>query len=109
MVTDVQSMASTSDPKSLSLLFLFLFFISNKKVLLIKIQANLSTLECIMGATIKNQNYNDQIKQEGKNKKNATEPHSRQGEYVRKRTNLWPQNSHIQRQESLLVKLTRTH
>ena len=41
-----------------------------------------------MGATIKNQNYNDQVKQEGKNKKNATEPDSRQGEYVRKSTNL---------------------
>ena len=37
------------------------------------------------------------------------EPHSRQGEYVRKKTNLWPQISLIQRQESLSVKLTRTH
>ena len=36
-----------------------------------------------MGAKIKNQNYNDQAKQERKNKKNVIEPHSNQGEYVR--------------------------
>ena len=41
---------------------------------------------CTVGAKIKNQIYNDQAKQERKNKKNATEPHSNQGEYVRKRT-----------------------
>ena len=29
-----------------------------------------------MGAQIKNQNYNDQVKQEGKNKKNKKRPHS---------------------------------
>ena len=39
-----------------------------------------------MGAKIKNQNYNNQVKQEGKNKKNVTEPHSIQREYVRKKT-----------------------
>ena len=39
-----------------------------------------------MGAKIKNQNYNDQVKQEGKNKKNATVPHSKQEDYVRKKT-----------------------
>ena len=39
-----------------------------------------------MGVKIKNQNYNDQVKEEEKNKKNATGPHSKQGECVRKRT-----------------------
>ena len=29
-----------------------------------------------MGAQIKNQDYNDQVKQEGKNKKNDKKPHS---------------------------------
>ena len=41
-----------------------------------------------MGAKIKNQNYNDQVKQGWKNKKNATEPHSKQREYVGKKTSL---------------------
>ena len=35
-----------------------------------------------MGAQIKNQDYNDQVKQEGKNKKNDKKPHSNQGECV---------------------------
>ena len=39
-----------------------------------------------MGAKIKNQNYNDQVMQEGKNKKNVTKPHSKQGEYARRKT-----------------------
>ena len=39
-----------------------------------------------MEAKIKNQNYNEQVKQEGKNKKNATKPHSKQEEYARKST-----------------------
>jgi len=39
-----------------------------------------------VGAKIKNQNYNDQVKHEGKNKNNAIESHSKQGEYVRKKT-----------------------
>ena len=39
-----------------------------------------------MEAKIKNQNYNDQVKQEGKNKKKATKPHSKQEEYARKPT-----------------------
>ena len=48
--------------------------------------ANLSTLGCIVGAQIKKQNYDDQVEEEGKIKKNAIEPHSIQGEYVRKKT-----------------------
>ena len=32
-----------------------------------------------MGVKIKNQNYNDQVKEDVKNKKNATKPHSKQG------------------------------
>ena len=39
-----------------------------------------------MGVKIKNQNYNDQVKEEEKNKKNATRPHSKQGECVKKKT-----------------------
>jgi len=39
-----------------------------------------------MRAQIKNQNYNDQVKQEGKNKKNGIKPHSNQGEFARKKT-----------------------
>jgi len=39
-----------------------------------------------MGAQIKNQNYNNQVKQEGKNKKNETKSHSIQGECARKKT-----------------------
>lgn len=39
-----------------------------------------------MGVEIKNQNYNGQEKHEGKSKKNATEPHSKRGEYVRRNT-----------------------
>ena len=34
----------------------------------------------------KNQNYNDQVKQERKNKKNVIKPYSKQGEYARKKT-----------------------
>ena len=34
----------------------------------------------------KNQNYNDQVKQEGKNKKNVIKSHSKQREYARKKT-----------------------
>ena len=37
-----------------------------------------------MGAKIKNQNYNDQVKEEEKNKKNAKGPHSKQGECKKK-------------------------
>ena len=36
--------------------------------------------KCTMGAQINNQYYNDQVKQEGKNKKNDKRPHSNQGE-----------------------------
>ena len=39
-----------------------------------------------METKIKNQNYNGQVKQEGKNKKNVTKPHSKQEEYARKST-----------------------
>ena len=35
-------------------------------------------------AKIKNQNYNDQVKQEGKDKNSVTEPHSKQGECKKK-------------------------
>ena len=41
--------------------------------------ANPSTLGCTVGAKSKNQNYNDEVKQEEKNKNNATKPHSKQG------------------------------
>ena len=37
-----------------------------------------------MGAQIKNQNYNDQVKHEGKNKKNEKRPNSNQRECARK-------------------------
>ena len=39
-----------------------------------------------MGAQINNQDYNNQVKQEGKNKKNDKKPHSNQGECVEKET-----------------------
>jgi len=39
-----------------------------------------------MGAQIRNQYYNDQEKQEGKNKKNEKRPHSNQIERARKKT-----------------------
>ena len=39
-----------------------------------------------MGAKIKNQNYNDQVIEEEKNKKNVIGLHSKQGECVRKKT-----------------------
>ena len=39
-----------------------------------------------MGAKIRNQNYNDQVKQEGKNRKNEKKLHSNQGEFARKKT-----------------------
>ena len=35
------------------------------------------------GGKIKNQNYKDQVKQEEKNKNNATKPHSKQAEHAR--------------------------
>ena len=35
-----------------------------------------------MGAKIRNQNYNDQVEQEGKNKKNEAKLHSNQGEFA---------------------------
>ena len=41
--------------------------------------------KCTMGAQINNQDYNDQVKQEGKNKKNDKKPHSNQGECVGKK------------------------
>ena len=41
---------------------------------------------CTMGPQIRNQNYNDQEKQEGKNKKNEERPHSTQRECARKKT-----------------------
>ena len=37
-----------------------------------------------MGAQIKNQNYNNQVKQEGKNKKNEKKSHSIQRVYKKK-------------------------
>ena len=53
--------------------------------------ANPSTL----GAKIKNPNYNDQVKEEEKNKKNATKPHSKQRECVRKKTYSLARTIHI--------------
>ena len=65
---------------------LFFFWIGKEKILLKKKQPTREHWGCTMGAQIKKQNYNDQVKQEGKNKKNVTELHSIQGEYVRKKT-----------------------
>jgi len=42
--------------------FFFFFWIGNEKILLRKKIANLSTLRMYYGAKIKNQNYNDQVK-----------------------------------------------
>ena len=53
---------------SLSLISINLYYLSKKK------------------KKFKNQNYNDQVKQERKNKKYAIKPHSKQGEYARKKT-----------------------
>ena len=53
--------------------------------------ANPSTL----GAKIKNPNYNDQVKEDEKNKKNATKPHSKQRECVRKKTYSLARTIHI--------------
>ena len=61
------------------------FFLDNVKILLKKVP-NQVHWGCTMGAQIKNQNYNDQVKQEGKNKKNKKRPHSSQRECARKKT-----------------------
>ena len=42
--------------------------------------------ECTKGAQIKDQGYNDQVKQEGKNKKYDKRPHSNRGDCVKKKT-----------------------
>ena len=65
--------------------FFLFFLIGNEKNLLIKKPTRVHW-EYTVGAKIKNQNYNDQVKQEWKNKKNAIEPHSKQGGYARKKT-----------------------
>ena len=65
----------------------FFFGINNVRILLkIERLPNRVHWGCTMGAQIKKPNYNDQVKQEGKNKNNAIESHCKQGEYVRKRT-----------------------
>ena len=64
---------------------IFFFFLDNVKILLKKVP-NQVHWGCTMGAQIKNQNYNDQVKQEGKNKKNEKRPHSSQRECARKKT-----------------------
>ena len=50
----------------LSIRIFFFFWIGNEKKIIKKKIANLSTLRMYYGAKIKNQNYNDQVKQEGK-------------------------------------------
>ena len=49
---------------------------------------------CTMGEQIRNQNYNDQEKQEGKNKKNEKRPHSNQRECAGKKTLSLAKNVH---------------
>ena len=48
-----------------------------------------------IGAKIKNQNYNDQVNRNGKNKYNATEPHYKQGEYGKRKTKSLARTVHI--------------
>ena len=62
------------------------FLIGNEKILLRKKQPTRVHWGCTVGAKIKNQNYNDQVKQEEKNKNNATKPHSKQVEFARRKT-----------------------
>ena len=61
---------------------IFFFLIGNEKILLRKKEPTRVHWRCTVGAKIKNQNHNDQVKQEEKNKNNATKPHSKQGEYA---------------------------
>ena len=69
-----------------SFFFSFLFFLIDKvKILLIRVPHRVHW-GCTMGPQIRNQNYNDQEKQEGKNKKNEERPHSTQRECARKKT-----------------------
>ena len=62
----------------------FFFWIDNVKILLIRVPHRVNW-GCTMGPQIRNQNYNDQEKQEGKNKKNEERPHSTQRECARKK------------------------
>ena len=62
--------------------FFFFFLIGNEKILLRKKEPTRVHWRCTVGAKIKNQNHNDQVKQEEKNKNNATKQHSKQGEYA---------------------------
>ena len=55
-------------------------------VSLFLISINLYNLSKKKKKKFKNQNYNDQVKQERKNKKNVIKPYSKQGEYARKKT-----------------------
>ena len=66
--------------------FFFFFLIGNEKILLRKKEPTRVHWRCTVGAKIKNQNHNDQVKQEEKNKNNATKPHSKQGEYAWRKT-----------------------
>jgi len=59
--------------------------IDNLKILLIK-EPNWVHWGCTMGAQISNQNYINQVIQEGKNKKKEKRPHSNQRECARKKT-----------------------
>ena len=72
--------------KTINQTIIFFFLIGNEKILLRKNQPTRVHWGCTMGAKIKNHNYNDQVKREGKNKKNTIKPHSKQGEYTRKKT-----------------------
>ena len=65
------------------MIFFFSFLIGNEKNLLRKKQPTRVYWGCTIGAKIKNQNFNDQVKQEEKNKNNATKPHSKQVEHAR--------------------------
>ena len=60
--------------------------------------ANPSTL----GAKIKNPNYNDQVKKEEKNKKNATKPHSKQRVCKKKDLFSSKDHSHPSKQRAFL-------
>ena len=55
-----------------------------------------------MRAKIKNQNYDDQVTEEVKNKKNATEPHSKQGECKKKDLISSKNRSHPSKQQAFL-------
>ena len=75
---------------NLILMFLFtsiFFLISNIKILLIINKVpNRVHWRCTMGAQIRNRRYNDQEKQEWKNKKNEKRPHANHRECARKKT-----------------------